>query len=153
MNNFFSNNIKSLRVDNDFTQQEIADSLGITRSRYSNYENGINEPSLDILIRLSKLFNCSIDDLLKIKINTIIKNKIDNIIAEEPETSLGLNEFNYSDLKKKLIENRNFYEKKKKTILGEIDVKISEIDSVLDFINNLYTKEYSNEISHNKKDE
>ncbi|MDU6333746.1 MAG: helix-turn-helix domain-containing protein [Enterobacter hormaechei] len=153
MNNFFSNNIKSLRVDNDFTQQEIADALGITRSRYSNYENGINEPSLDILIRLSKLFNCSIDDLLKIKINTIIKNKIDSIITEEPETSLGLNEFNYSDLKKKLIENRNFYEKKKKTILGEIDVKISEIDSVLDFINNLYTKESLNEISHNKKDE
>ena len=140
MNNFFSNNIKSLRVDNDFTQQEIADALGITRSRYSNYENGINEPSLDILIRLSKLFNCSIDDLLKIKINTIIKNKIDSIITEEPKTSLGLNEFNYSDLKKKLIENRNFYEKKKKTILGEIDVKISEIDSVLDFINNLYTE-------------
>lgn len=153
MNNFFSNNIKSLRVDNDFTQQEIADALGITRSRYSNYENGINEPSLDILIRLSKLFNCSIDDLLKIKINTIIKNKIDSIITEEPKTSLGLNEFNYSDLKKKLIENRNFYEKKKKTILGEIDVKISEIDSVLDFINNLYTEESLNEISHNKKDE
>ena len=153
MNNFFSNNIKSLRVDNDFTQQEIADALGITRSRYSNYENGINEPSLDILIRLSKLFNCSIDDLLKIKINTIIKNKIDSIITEEPKTSLGLNELNYSDLKKKLIENRNFYEKKKKTILGEIDVKISEIDSVLDFINNLYTEESLNEISHNKKDE
>ena len=153
MNNFFSNNIKSLRVDNDFTQQEIADALGITRSRYSNYENGINEPSLDILIRLSKLFNCSIDDLLKIKINTIIKNKIDSIITEEPKTSLGLNEFNYSDLKKKLIENRNFYKKKKKTILGEIDVKISEIDSVLDFINNLYTEESLNEISHNKKDE
>lgn len=153
MNNFFSNNIKSLRVDNDFTQQEIADALGITRSRYSNYENGINEPSLDILIRLSKLFNCSIDDLLKIKINTIIKNKIDSIITEEPKTSLGLNEFNYSDLKKKLIENRNFYEKKKKTILSEIDVKISEIDSVLDFINNIYTEESLNEISHNKKDE
>lgn len=153
MNNFFSNNIKSLRVDNDLTQQEIADALGITRSRYSNYENGINEPSLDILIRLSKLFNCSIDDLLKVKINTIIKSKIDIIITEEPETSLNLNEFNYSDLKKKLLENRNFYEKKKNTILDEIDVKISEIDSVLDFINNLYTEEYSNEISPNKKDE
>lgn len=153
MNNFFSNNIKSLRVDNDLTQQEIADALGITRSRYSNYENGINEPSLDILIRLSKLFNCSIDDLLKIKINTIIKSKIDSIITEEPETSLKLNEFNYSDLKKKLLENRNFYEKKKNTILDEIDVKISEIDSVLNFINNLYTEEYSNEISPNKKDE
>ena len=64
-----------------------------------------------------------------------------------------MDKFNYSDLKKKLIENRSFYEKKKKTILGEIDVKISEIDSVLDFINNLYTEESLNEISHNKKDE
>lgn len=153
MNNFFSNNLKSLRVDNDFTQQEIADALGITRSRYSNYENGINEPSLDILIKLSKLFNCSIDDLLKIKINTIIKNKIDSMISEEPETSLGLNEFNYSDLKKKLIENRTFYENKKKSILDEIDIKISEINSILSFINNLYVKEDLSEISRNKKDE
>lgn len=145
MKNTFSNNLKSLRVDNDYTQQEIAEALGINRSRYANYENGQSEPNIDILIKISNFYNCSIDDLLKNKINTLAIN--------EPKLSVTLNEFNHLELKEKLLRNKNFYEKKRTTILGEIDVKISEIDSVLDFINNLYTEESLNEISHNKKDE
>ena len=51
------------------------------------------------------------------------------------------------------LKNKRFYEEKKKTILSEIDVKISEIDSLLNFINNIYNEDLTNEISHNKKDE
>lgn len=147
MKSTFSNNLKSLRIDNDYSQNSLAKALGITRSRYSNYENGISEPSIEILIKLSNFFNCSIDDLLKSKINTVVKNKIDNILSEEPKISVSLNEFNCSDLKEKLLENRKFYEEKKKTILSEIDSKLTEIDSILNFINNIYTEEYSSEIS------
>ena len=104
-------------------------------------------------IKISSFFNCSIDDLLKSRINTVVKSKIDTIISEEPRISVNLNEFNYSDLKEKLLKNKRFYEEKKKTILSEIDVKISEIDSLLNFINNIYNEDLTNEISHNKKDE
>ena len=132
MKSTFANNIKSLRIDNDYSQNDLSKALGITRSRF---------------------FNCSIDDLLKSRINTVVKSKIDTIISEEPRISVNLNEFNYSDLKEKLLKNKRFYEEKKKTILSEIDVKISEIDSLLNFINNIYNEDLTNEISHNKKDE
>ena len=153
MKSTFANNIKSLRIDNDYSQNDLSKALCITRSRYSNYENGISEPNIEILIKISSFFNCSIDDLLKSRINTVVKSKIDTIISEEPRISVNLNEFNYSDLKEKLLKNKRFYEEKKKTILSEIDVKISEIDSLLNFINNIYNEDLTNEISHNKKDE
>ena len=139
MKTTFSNNLKSLRIDNDYSQKDIADAIGINRSRYSNYENGISEPTIEILIKLSDFFNCSIDDLLKNKINTTI--------ISEPKLSISLNEFSYLDLKEKLLKNRNFYEEKKKTILNEIDIKISEIDSLLNFINSTYNEEYSSDIT------
>ena len=36
-------NIKRLRVANDFTQEKVADFLGIGRSAYANYEAGTRE--------------------------------------------------------------------------------------------------------------
>jgi len=56
--------IKNLREDNDWTQQYVADLLYISRSTYSAYENGANSPPLEILIKLSKIHNTSIDYIL-----------------------------------------------------------------------------------------
>ena len=58
------NNLKKIRNLNNMTQVEVANSLNISQSAYSFYENGRNEPSVEILIQLSKLYNVSIDELL-----------------------------------------------------------------------------------------
>lgn len=57
--------IKDLRQDRDWTQQHIADLLHISRSAYSAYENGANAVPIEVLIRLSHLFDTSIDYLLE----------------------------------------------------------------------------------------
>lgn len=151
MKSFFSNNIKSLRIDNDYSQQEIATILGISRSRYSNYENGIHEPPLNILIELSNIYNCSIDDLLKIKIDTLLIKK--------PNLSVSFNEFTYQNLIDTLYKHKQFYKNKKLTILDEIDNKIKEIDDLISLLNlkqktnssiiNHYDSEIADEISPN----
>ena len=56
--------IKNLREDNDLTQQNIADMLHISRSTYSAYENGANAFPIEVLIKLSYLYNTSVDYLL-----------------------------------------------------------------------------------------
>ena len=56
--------IRELRHENNKTQVELAEYLGISRQVYANYENGINEPSLDTLSRLADFFECSVDYLL-----------------------------------------------------------------------------------------
>ena len=57
--------IKALREDRDLTQQAAAEYLQITRSTYSNYENGIREFPLEVLKKLADLYDTSLDYLLE----------------------------------------------------------------------------------------
>ena len=56
--------LKDLREDNDLTQQEIADILNISQRGYSHYETGNNDIPTEILIKLAKYYNTSIDYIL-----------------------------------------------------------------------------------------
>ena len=60
----FGNILKKLRQDNNMTQDELAKKIDTSRSNIANYENGKNMPSVDILEKLSKLFDCTTDYLL-----------------------------------------------------------------------------------------
>lgn len=57
--------IKNLRENHGFTQKQVADLLGVTRSTYSYYESGRILPSIPIIIRLSELYLVSCDYLIK----------------------------------------------------------------------------------------
>lgn len=58
------NRIKLLREELGMTQQELADKLDGAKSTVAMYEKGDRKPSLEILIKLSEIFNCSIDYIL-----------------------------------------------------------------------------------------
>lgn len=58
------NKIKNLREENGWTQLFLAEKMGISRQVLSNYENEINQPSPDVLIKFADIFQCSIDYLL-----------------------------------------------------------------------------------------
>lgn len=64
----FSDNIRFLRNKINLSQQNFAESLGMSRVRYSKYEDGRSEPPYEILINISKFFNISIDLLLTLDI-------------------------------------------------------------------------------------
>lgn len=56
--------IYDLRIDNDLKQKDLADYLGCTQVCYSYYETGKRDIPTDILLKLSKLYNTSVDYLL-----------------------------------------------------------------------------------------
>lgn len=58
--------LKDLREDNDLTQVELAKILNISQRGYSHYETGNNDIPTEILIKLSKYYNVSIDYILGI---------------------------------------------------------------------------------------
>ncbi|MDE5984464.1 MAG: helix-turn-helix domain-containing protein [Eubacterium sp.] len=60
----FKDKIKYLRKKQNYTQQQVADILGIDRSTYSFYEIGKTRPKLEMLKSLAKIFKVSVDDLL-----------------------------------------------------------------------------------------
>ncbi len=58
--------LKSIREDRDIKQQEIANYLNVKQNTYSQYENGQRQIPVDILIKLSKYFDVSVDYILEI---------------------------------------------------------------------------------------
>ena len=58
------NRIKDLRVDNDLTQQDVADILHCQREVYRRYEKGIREIPLSYAIMLAKHYGVSLDYLV-----------------------------------------------------------------------------------------
>ena len=78
--------IKQIRQDNNLTQKDLADKLGVTYQAVSKWENGKNVPDIATLKEISKLFNTNIDEILdgekkEVKNNdNIIKNNIYPII-------------------------------------------------------------------------
>lgn len=56
--------IRDLREDHDLTQNYVAKILSCSQQAYSNYELGQRDIPTDILIKLSALYNVSIDYIL-----------------------------------------------------------------------------------------
>ncbi|MCO5231892.1 MAG: helix-turn-helix domain-containing protein [Chitinophagales bacterium] len=73
---FLSDNIRYLRIQLDNSQQKTADDLSITRGRYAKYEDGASEPPLEILIKISRYFNVSIDLLVSVDLRKISLKEI-----------------------------------------------------------------------------
>ena len=68
MNDYnFGNLLYELRDKANLTQDELAKKLGITNKAVSKWENGKAKPTIDILKKLSILFNIPIENLLQIK--------------------------------------------------------------------------------------
>lgn len=67
--------IKKYRTNMNFSQEELAEKIYVTRQTISNWENNKNYPDIHSLLLLSSLFNISLDQLIKGDIN-IMKDEI-----------------------------------------------------------------------------
>ena len=57
--------LSKLRKEYNYTQEQLADILGVSRQSISKWESDIAYPETEKLIELGKLFECSMDFLLK----------------------------------------------------------------------------------------
>ena len=58
------NRIKMLREEFNFTQQDLANKLECSKSVIGLYESETRKPSMEVLLKLSEIFDCSIDYIL-----------------------------------------------------------------------------------------
>lgn len=62
--------IRKYRELRGLSQKELADLIGVSNSRVSNWEQGINRPNADIISDLCKALDVSPSELLDIQIST-----------------------------------------------------------------------------------
>lgn len=79
-------NLKLLRERMGFSQKELSDKLGISNRTLQRYESGESEPTLSILINLSKIYDTSIDTIVGNKTSSSLDlSKIESHIKEIEE--------------------------------------------------------------------
>jgi DNA-binding XRE family transcriptional regulator len=64
MDKKFCQNLKEIRKSCSLTQKQVALKLNVVESCYANWEQGRTEPSIEMLRKLSILFNVTIDELI-----------------------------------------------------------------------------------------
>lgn len=62
--------ISKYRKQNNMSQKQLADKIGVSGSRVSNWEQGLNRPDVDILASICIALNVSPSDLLDIHLDT-----------------------------------------------------------------------------------
>ena len=61
----FGTNLKVLREKKNYSQEELARKLQISRQSISKWEQGISYPSILYLVPLIKILDCTLEELLK----------------------------------------------------------------------------------------
>ena len=75
----FKNNLVSLRKIHGYSQDELAEKIGVTRQTLSKYETGESLPDIERCRRLAEVLDVSMDDLV-----TYEKNDRKNLGLEVP---------------------------------------------------------------------
>lgn len=82
MNIEIANKLQKLRKENHYSQEQLANELGISRQAVSKWERAEASPDTDNLICLAKLYGVTLDELLSCD-KTIEEIKEDNLLKEE----------------------------------------------------------------------
>ena len=87
-------NLKNLRIENNYTQKEIAELLNISITGYASWEQGLSEPNSQYLINLANIYKCSVDYILSRETEDgviVISDSLDSYTEDEREL---INEYN-----------------------------------------------------------
>lgn len=112
--NDFGGNLKELRINQKYTQEQLAKKLNKTKSTISCYESGQKQPSLQTLIEIAKIFHTSLDNLLGLdKKKTIV---IDDLSSAQIELLNSL----VIEFRSTPIQNKKRLSLKQLELLGDL---------------------------------
>ncbi len=109
MDKIIARNIKKLRETARYTQDEVAQALGVTRSAYSNYESGDREVPYDVIEKASDFFGCDMAVLFEENENVdamilVSAFRLDGMTADDAAEIMRFKDIVKSYLKMEAIE-------------------------------------------------
>lgn len=70
-----ANNLKKIRKDNDLSQEQLAEKLGVSRQAVSKWESNLAYPEMDKVLQICKMFEVDVDDLLNQDLREVLNSK------------------------------------------------------------------------------
>lgn len=95
----FGKRFKFYRQKANLTQKEAAELIGVKDYQLGNYETNRSQPSLEILIKMSKVYSVSIDKMLG---NNILATKVAKEMAEDDYADMDALLTNLNDIVAKI---------------------------------------------------
>ena len=89
MNLEIANRLVELRKQHGYSQEDLADKLGVSRQAVSKWERVEASPDTDNLIALAKLYGVSVDELLNYKPSAAAGKEAEAETAEDAPESAG----------------------------------------------------------------
>ncbi len=127
MSNYFSTNLKFLREQKGYSQNKLANIVGVNQTTIARWETEEMAPSIDNVEEISKVLNIDLPDLLGKDLRVIDKSDNDGVYIQKADgTTVFLK--NASETDKALVE---LPEEQKKAILSLIGKRMDEIDKQL----------------------
>ncbi|MBR3888654.1 MAG: helix-turn-helix transcriptional regulator [Clostridia bacterium] len=107
------NRLREIRRKNNYTQEDFAEKLDISRSKVSSWENGKRDMNIKDAIKIAKECNVSLDNLFETKV---------------------ISESEYTEIFKKFLQSSNItFDRKLKILEGALDaLKYENIDLLLE---------------------
>lgn len=82
----FCDKLPKLRKNNNYSQEQLADKLGVSRQAVSKWELGSSYPDMDKIIQMCNILNCTLDEIMD-----------DGVIGEEKNINNKNNFYHYLD--------------------------------------------------------
>lgn len=127
--NMISRYLQFLRKNHDYTQDDLAKRLNISRQAVSKWETGTTLPDLEVLLKISKLYEITINDILEPKIHPQRISDFEQIVTiPENELKETLKQFDPKALVTALMgaspETNRFFER----VFPDIDYEMVRND-------------------------
>lgn len=139
--NIISKYLQLLRKKHNFTQDELAKKLDISRQAISKWETGTTVPDLEVLLKISKLYGLTINEILEPTIQSkritdfeqickIPQNELKEILEQFDANSLAIASMGASPEVNKLLE-KLFQDIDYKMLRNRIGrVRIDEVERI-----------------------
>ena len=92
LKDIIASNLKTLRINKNMRQSELAEALGVTQAAVARYEAGITTPNEEVLLKYADLFDVSLDQIFGRSvryqnsnfepISADLKREFDNLLAD-----------------------------------------------------------------------
>lgn len=111
----FAERFIRLRQDQGYTQQKIAEKLGVTPQAVSKWENGTSLPDAEMIRSIAQLMDCSTDYLLNHQISAVSQRNLESVqkqteIENRIQKSILILEVGRGLVDMLMEENRNNYD-------------------------------------------
>lgn len=102
----FNENLKNIRKNKGFSQEQLSLRLNVVRQTISKWEKGLSVPDAEMLVKISEVLNVSVSELLGTNIESEQKNNsLDAVASELAKLNelLAARQVQSADLKKKVM--------------------------------------------------